>query len=168
MSATAPLQWFAACPKGLESLLLAELSALGASAVRETVAGVHFDGPLALGYRACLWSRLANRILRPIATLEAPDGDALYRGLSGIDWSRWFGPDQTFAIDFSGQNRQIRNTQFGAQRSKDAIVDWFSSHSGRRPSVARRDPDVRLNIRLVQDRAVLSLEFSGGSLHQRG
>ena len=168
MSATAPLQWFAACPKGLESLLLAELSALGASAVRETVAGVHFDGPLALGYRACLWSRLANRILRPIATLEAPDGDALYRGLSGIDWSRWFGPDQTFAIDFSGQNRQIRNTQFGAQRSKDAIVDWFSSHSGRRPSVARRDPDVRLNIRLVQERAVLSLDFSGGSLHQRG
>lgn len=168
MSTTAPLQWFAACPRGLEGLLLAELSALGASAVRETVAGVHFDGPLGLGYRACLWSRLANRILRPIATLEAPDGDTLYRGLSGIDWAHWFGPDQTFAIDFSGQNRHIRNTQFGAQRSKDAIVDWFSSHSGRRPSVARRDPDVRLNIRLVQERAVLSLDFSGGSLHQRG
>jgi 23S rRNA (guanine2445-N2)-methyltransferase / 23S rRNA (guanine2069-N7)-methyltransferase len=168
MSTSDPMQWFAACPKGLEGLLLAELSALGASAARETVAGVYFDGPLALGYRACLWSRLANRILRPITTLEAPDGDALYRGLSAVDWSRWFGPDQSFAIDFSGQNRQIRNTQFGAQRSKDAIVDWFSTHSGRRPSVARRDPDVRLNIRLVQDRAVLSLDFSGGSLHQRG
>ena len=168
MNATEPLQWFAACPKGLEGLLLEELSALGAGATRETVAGVYFDGPLALGYRACLWSRLANRILRPIATLEAPDADALYHALSGVDWDRWFGPDQSFAIDFSGQNDKIRNTRFGAQRSKDAIVDWFSSHSGRRPSVARRDPDVRLNIRLARDRAVLSLDYSGGSLHQRG
>jgi 23S rRNA (guanine2445-N2)-methyltransferase / 23S rRNA (guanine2069-N7)-methyltransferase len=168
MSASDPLEWFAACPKGLEGLLLAELSALGAAATRETVAGVYFEGPLALGYRACLWSRLANRILRPITTIAAPDGDALYRGLSAVDWGLWFGPDQSFAIDFSGQNRHIRNTQFGAQRSKDAIVDWFSTHSGRRPSVARRDPDVRLNLRLVRDRAVLSLDFSGGSLHQRG
>ena len=60
--------------------VVAELSALGAGATRETVAGVYFDGPLALGYRACLWSRLANRILRPIATLEAlARGARLYR-----------------------------------------------------------------------------------------
>jgi 23S rRNA (guanine2445-N2)-methyltransferase / 23S rRNA (guanine2069-N7)-methyltransferase len=161
-------QWFAACPKGLEALLAAELAMLGAQSTRETVAGVYFDGPVALAYRACLWSRLANRILRPIASLEADTGDILYRELSGIDWGSMFGPQQSIAIDFSGENPQIRNTQFGAQRSKDAIVDWFVARVGQRPSVERHNPDIRLNIRLVKDRAQVSLDFSGGSLHQRG
>ena len=161
-------QWFAACPKGLEALLAAELASLGATATRETVAGVYFSGPVALAYRACLWSRLANRVLLPIARLAAADSDSLYRALQAVDWAALFGPEQSFAIDFSGENRQIRNTQFGAQRSKDAIVDWFADQLGRRPAVARKDPDIRINIRLGGEQAVLSLDFSGGSLHQRG
>ena len=168
MKKTEKESWFAACPKGLEAILAAELSALGADSTRETVAGVYFDGPWALGYRACLWSRLANRILRPIATLEARDADALYHALGTINWDTLFGPEQSIAIDFSGENRQIRNTQFGAQRSKDAIVDWFVAKVGKRPSVERLNPDVRLNIRLIRDEAHLSIDFSGGSLHQRG
>lgn len=161
-------QWFASCPKGLESLLAAELSTLGAETTRETVAGVYFDGPMALGYRACLWSRLANRIMRPVASLESPDGDVLYQQLRTINWSHLFNARQTFAIDFSGENPAIRNTQYGAQRSKDAIVDWFVANGGQRPSVDRRNPDVRLNLRLSRDRVVVSVDFSGGSLHQRG
>ncbi len=161
-------QWFGACPKGLEALLAAELTTLGATAIRETVAGVYFTGPVALAYRACLWSRLANRVLLPVARLEAADSDTLYQQLKGVDWATLFGPDDSFAIDFSGENREIRNTQFGAQRSKDAIVDWFADARGQRPSVARKDPDIRLNIRLSGQQAVLSLDFSGGSLHQRG
>ena len=160
--------WFATCPKGLESLLAAELSTLGADSVRETVAGVHFTGPRVMGYRACLWSRLANRILLPLAQFDAPDGDSLYRGMRAIDWGRLFTVNKTIAVDFTGENRAIRNTQFGAQRSKDAVVDWFVNAVAQRPSVDRTRPNVRLNIRLVQDRAHLSIDFSGGSLHQRG
>ncbi len=161
-------QWFATCPKGLESLLRTELTGLGALATRETVAGVYFDGPLALAYRACLWSRLANRILKPITSLEAGDGDTLYRELRQLDWGAWFGSQRSISVDFSGRNDQIRNTQFGAQRVKDAIVDWFVATSGSRPTVNRNKPDVRLNVRLVGSLAHLSIDFSGGSLHQRG
>jgi len=161
-------QWFATCPKGMEALLANELAALGASATRETVAGVYFDGPLALAYRACLWSRLANRILWPQASLAAEDADELYRSLSSVEWGDLFDPKYSFAIDFSGENQNIRNTQFGAQRSKDAVVDWFSASCGMRPQVQRRSPDVRLNIRLVKSLAHLSIDISGGSLHQRG
>jgi 23S rRNA (guanine2445-N2)-methyltransferase / 23S rRNA (guanine2069-N7)-methyltransferase len=160
--------WFATCPKGVESLLASELSSLGAETTRETIAGVHFTGPRALAYRACLWSRLANRVLWPLAQLDAVDGDSLYANMKDIDWGRLFTPDKTISIDFSGENRNIRNTQFGAQRSKDAIVDWFVDATAQRPSVDRANPDVRLNVRLVRDRAHLSIDFSGGSLHQRG
>ncbi len=160
--------WFATCPKGIESLLAAELTTLGAASTRETVAGVHFTGPRALAYRACLWSRLANRILWPLAQLEAADADILYRGMREIDWGSLFDSQRSIAIDFSGENGAIRNTQFGAQRCKDAIVDWFVAATAQRPSVDRANPDVRLNVRLVRDRAHLSIDFSGGSLHQRG
>jgi 23S rRNA (guanine2445-N2)-methyltransferase / 23S rRNA (guanine2069-N7)-methyltransferase len=160
--------WFATCPKGVESLLAAELGALGAATTRETVAGVHFAGPRALAYRACLWSRLANRILWPLAQIEAGDGDTLYRGLKEVDWGTLFAVQCSITVDFSGTNSGIRNTQFGAQRSKDAVVDWFVAATGQRPSVDRANPDVRLNVRLVRDRANLSIDLSGGSLHQRG
>ena len=78
-------QWFAACPKGLEELLASELSVLGASATRQTVAGVYFEGPIALAYRACLWSRLANRILLPVVSCEVKDADGLYRELDSSE-----------------------------------------------------------------------------------
>lgn len=167
MSITASRQWFATCPKGIEGLLMAELQALGATTARETVAGVYFDGPLALGYRACLWSRLANRILLPLARLEAQDADELYRGLMAVAWDEVLGPEQTFTIDFTGENAHIRNTQFGAQRCKDAIVDWFQARTGQRPSVDRKDPDLRFNVRLSRHGILLALDMSGGSLHRR-
>ncbi len=160
--------WFASCPKGLELLLASELTELGAESTRETVAGVYFNGALATGYRACLWSRLANRILMPLGRFEVEDADSLYRALQSIDWGEVFSPDKTFAVDFSGQNSEIRNTQFGAQRSKDAIVDWFQTAVGMRPSVQKRDPDIRINVRLAKSKVIVAVDFSGGSLHRRG
>lgn len=141
---------------------------MGAQAARETVAGVHFEGPWALAYRACLWSRLANRILWPLGQLEAKDANELYASLRAINWGELFAVDNSIAITFSGENREIRNTQFGAQRSKDAIVDWFDDAQGARPNVDRAKPDVRINVRLVRESAYLSIDLSGGSLHQRG
>lgn len=160
--------WFATCPKGIEQLLAEELQALGASEVRETVAGVHFQGPLALGYRACLWSRLANRVLLPLAQIAATDADGLYRGLRALDWSTIMTVRQRFAIDFSGESESIRNTRFGAQRSKDALVDWFQENQGARPTVDRQQPDLRFNVRLGRQGIMLALDMGGGSLHRRG
>jgi len=160
--------WFATCPKGMEGLLVAELETLGATAASETVAGVHFGGSLAVAYRACLWSRLANRVLMAIARVAADDADRLYAELSRLDWGAHFSPAQSLAVDFSGENSAIRNTRFGAQRCKDAVVDWFVQHRGRRPTVDLRNPDIRLNVRLTRNEAVVSLDLSGGSLHHRG
>lgn len=161
-------QWFATCPKGLQSLLLDELTSLGASEVRETVAGVYFTGSQALAYRACLWSRLANRVLLPIAEVDASSPESFYEGLSQIDWYQYFSPDKRFVVDFIGQNRSIRNTQFGAQRAKDAIVDWFAKHHKQRPQVDKQKPQLRLNMHLSGTRLQVGLDLSGGSLHRRG
>jgi len=161
-------QLFASCPKGLEELLANELENLGAEKVRLTVAGVYADGPLSFAYQACLWSRLANRILMPLAKFEVRNADDLYEGVKSIPWHEHLTPRQSLAVDFIGSNDAIRHTQFGAQRVKDAVVDTIQARYNDRPDVELRDPDLRINVHLARNKANVSLDLSGNSLHKRG
>jgi len=158
----------ATCPKGLGSLLLPELEQLGASQLREGVAGVSFEGTLATAYRACLYSRLANRVLLVVADFAVANAEDLCQGVGHIPWADHLSPSNTLAIDFSGRGPDIRNTQFGAQRCKDAIVDQFRSRGLSRPNVDTKNPDLRINVRLYKGRVTVSIDLSGESLHRRG
>ncbi len=163
------LSLFATVPRGLESLLAGELRGLGAAHVKQVRAGVSFAGSLETAYRACLWSRLAGRVLLPLTSGKAADGDELDKTAQAVDWPRHLGVDDTLAVDFTGVNDRIRDTRFGAVRIKDAIVDQFRAASGgRRPSVDARAPDVRVNAHLASTRVAISIDLSGQSLHRRG
>lgn len=163
-----PVQYFATCPRGLELLLVEELRALGADQAREGLAGVHVEAGPAFGLRACLWSRLASRILLPLAQFDAADADALYHGVRAIDWDAHLGADDSLAVDAVARASTVTQGMFAGQRVKDAIVDQMRERHGRRPRVDTEQPDLRLNLRLVHDRAVLSVDLSGAPLHQRG
>lgn len=126
-------RWFAACPKGLEGLLAAELAALGATATRETVAGVAFEGPAELGYRACLWSRLASRVLLPLAEFAVDGSEALYQGVRAIDWSVHLAADASFAIDAVG-----RGTAWSTASTSRSRPRTPSSTSSARPPARGR------------------------------
>lgn len=166
---TATLQaFFATCPKGLEYLLVDELSALGAQDVHEALAGVHFSGDMAIAYRACLWSRLASRILLPLAEFDAADGDALYAGARAVDWSAHLAVNGMLAVDAALNQSKLTHSRYVEQRVKDAVVDALRTEDGLRPGVDTERPDVRLNLYLRRDKAVLSLDLSGEALHRRG
>ena len=161
-------QFFATCPKSLEGLLLSEILELGAVEVRETVAGVYFSGSIETAYRVCLWSRLANKVLLPLTSFDVHSQEELYDGTRAIAWQEHLKANGTLLVDFVGTSDAIRNTQFGAVKVKDAIVDCLRDVSGERPSVAKRDPDLRVNVRLSKDKVVISIDLSGDSLHRRG
>ena len=165
---TATRAYFATCAKGLEYLLRDELAAFGAADVHEKLAGVAFAGDLRTGYRACLESRLASRILMPLAEFEANDADALYAGVRGIDWSQHLAVDGTLAVDAVSGASTLSHTQFIALRVKDAIVDQFRDATGQRPNVDIEQPSVRVNVRLHRNVATVSLDLSGTPLHRRG
>ncbi|NUO71857.1 MAG: bifunctional 23S rRNA (guanine(2069)-N(7))-methyltransferase RlmK/23S rRNA (guanine(2445)-N(2))-methyltransferase RlmL [Frateuria sp.] len=160
--------FFATCPKGLEYLLRDELLALGAGEAHEALAGARFTGTLETAYRACLWSRLASRVLLPLAEFDAADEEALYAGVQSIDWSAHLAPHGTLAVDAHTALSKLTHSQFIAQRVKDAVVDQFRQREGARPGVDTEEPDVRLNLRLKRDRATLSLDLAGTPLHRRG
>ena len=162
------MEFFASCPKGLEYLLVDELKALGAGGVREALAGVHFAGELDAGYCACLWSRLASRVLMPIAEFPAADGDELYAGARAIDWREHMDIATSFAVDAVGATSAITHSQYAALRVKDAIVDAFREATGERPNVDTENPGLRVNLVLRRDKAIVSINLSGAPLHQRG
>ncbi len=159
---------FATTPKGLELLLVDELRALGAKDAAEKLAGVSFTGDLELAYKACLWSRLANRVLLTLATVPAATPEQLYKSVQTIKWSDHIREDGTLAVNFVSTQSQITHTLFGAQKVKDAIVDQLRIKTGMRPDVARDRPDVNVYVYVKRDEATISLDLSGESLHKRG
>lgn len=141
---------------------------MGADNIQLARAGVTFSGDLPVIYRACLWSRLASRILLQIKDVPATDAQTLYDAVKTIDWSQHIGEDASIAVDFLGSNRSINNTQFGAQKIKDAVVDQLRDSRGLRPPVDADNPDIRINAYLHRENASISIDLSGDSLHRRG
>jgi putative N6-adenine-specific DNA methylase len=153
---------------GLEHVLAAELTELGASDVQPGHRLVTFSGDQRLMYLANLGCRTAIRILKPIANFPADSERALYDGVQQIDWSRFLDPDRSLAIDPVVWSSFCTHSLFVAQLSKDAIVDQFRDRTGRRPGVDLNEPDLRINIHLVENVATVYLDSSGDSLHRRG
>ncbi|KGT93594.1 bifunctional 23S rRNA (guanine(2069)-N(7))-methyltransferase RlmK/23S rRNA (guanine(2445)-N(2))-methyltransferase RlmL [Enterobacter cancerogenus] len=159
---------FASTARGLEELLKTELDALGAQDLQVVQGGVHFRADDRVMYQSLLWSRLASRILLPLGEFGVWSDLDLYVGAQSIPWTEMFDSSTSFAIHFSGTNEVIRNSQFGALRIKDAIVDSFTRQNLERPSVDREQPGIRINAWLNKDRVSIALDLSGDALHQRG
>lgn len=162
------LNYFATCAKGLEPLLFEELQSLGASDVKQTLAGCYFRGEQQVGYRVCLWSRLASRVLLQIDKQPVQTREELLQAATDIDWPSLFSDRATFAVDFRGTNQSLKHTQFSARVVKDGVVDRFREDQHGRPNVDPDQPDVRINVRLAKDHASFYLDLSGESLHKRG
>ncbi|KPW83751.1 MULTISPECIES: bifunctional 23S rRNA (guanine(2069)-N(7))-methyltransferase RlmK/23S rRNA (guanine(2445)-N(2))-methyltransferase RlmL [Pseudomonas syringae group] len=159
---------FLTCPKGLEGLLAEEATALGLQETREHPSAIRGSADMETAYRLCLWSRLANRVLLVLKRFPMKDAEDLYHGVLDVEWHDHLESDGTIAVEFSGHGSGIDNTHFGALKVKDAIVDKLRTPDGERPSVDKINPDLRVHLRLDRGEAILSLDLSGHSLHQRG
>ena len=164
----APLRFLASAPRGLADLLARELSSCGAGDARERAGGVAFHGSLESAYRACLWSRVANRVFLEVAQFEAGDADEFLAQVRRIDWTAHLAAGATLACDFSGRHPAITHTHFGALKLKDGIVDALRAARGARPDIAPERPDVRVHAHAHNASITLAIDLSGDSLHRRG
>ena len=161
-------RFFATAARHLETLLAEELNGLGIAPVVETRAGVQFGTALADAYRVCMWSRVASRVLMPLAKFPAPSPEALYTAVRALSWEDHLAPTGTFAIHLDTARSAIDHSHFGALTVKDAIADRFRDSFGIRPDVRLAQPDLQVVAYLFRDEATLSLDLSGDSLHRRG
>lgn len=161
-------RYFVTAPRGLVGLLRDELVELGAGSVREEPGGCRVRGPLSFGYRICIGSRCASRVLLGLGEVVAADADGLYRAVREVAWEQHVRAEGTIAVDFVGSGAGIEHSKFGAQKVKDAIVDRMREAVGRRPDVDRDRPDLRVNAFVRGKGCALSIDLSGESLHRRG
>lgn len=153
----------------METLCEEELNELGAKNSKVVYRGVSFEADSAVLYKINYTSRLISRVLAPLKTFLCYNGNDLKKIAQKIKWEEFFSVNQTFSITASVSKSQINNSLYASQCLKDGIADYFREISGgKRPDVNTVNPDVRFNLHIEKDSAVLSLDTSGESLHKRG
>lgn len=153
---------------GLEDILAEELISLGANDLQIGRRMVSFTGDQALMYKANVHCRTALRILKPIHSFKAKNADEVYAEIKKFKWFDYMTENTSFAIDAVVFSSIFTHSKFVAYRVKDAIVDFFTQKTGKRPSVSVTNPDLLINIHIAENVCTLSLDSSGESLHKRG
>lgn len=153
---------------GLEEVLANELNDLGAEEIEIRSRAVSYKGDMKLLYKSNLHLRTAIKILKPIATFTANNEHQLYERVQRIPWHKYFSLHQTFAIDGTTSGDLFTHSKYVALKTKDAIVDQFRDKFGRRPDVDPRDPDLRINVHIAQNKCSIALDSSGLTLAKRG
>lgn len=161
-------RYFAQIARGLEELGSDELAELGAIEVKPAYRGIYFQADRETLYRINYHSRLCTRILAPLLTFDCHSTKYLYKTAIKMDWSQLLTNQNTFAISATVANSNIKHSQYAGLTLKDAIADHFREKYDSRPSVDTKNPDVWLNLRIDRNKATISLDTSGGSLHRRG
>jgi 23S rRNA (guanine2445-N2)-methyltransferase / 23S rRNA (guanine2069-N7)-methyltransferase len=160
--------WVVACADGLESLLAAEATQIGATVLSQQNGAVMVEGDLSIAYKLCLWSRLASRVFKPLFKLDSQAPEALYEQAVNFPWADVFNINKTFAVRTVATKGVVCHTQYMALKLKDAVVDHFRQQTGQRPSVRPHDSDINLHVLVQPDSITVSLDISGDSLHRRG
>ena len=166
--ATVPL--FLPCAPGAEGLLADELHALlGADApVQAGRGGVRVLGDALVAMRLNLESRLAQRVLWPLAQGPYANEHDLYHLARTVRWTDWVSPAQTFRIDTTAQRSPLQSLNFATLRVKDAVCDVLRDATGERPSIDTKFPDLPLTLHLSPTDATLYADTSGDALFKRG
>ena len=161
-------KFFAPCPRGLETVLFEELTALGALHVGPTDGGVAFQGAFTLGYRICLWSRIASRVLWQLAVDEYRSEEDIFSLARDIEWPQLFSAHNTIRVQVDAIRSPVTSLEFVTLRVKDAIVDSFREAGEDRPSVNTSMPDMRIHVFLTTHTATVYLDLAGEALFKRG
>lgn len=153
---------------GLENILAEELKLLGGKNIILGNRAVSFSASLSDLYKMNLASKTALRILKPIKSFNAKSPEQLYRKSQEINWLKYIDTESTFAIDSAVHSLNFTHSKYAALKLKDAIVDQIRDIKGKRPNVDIKDPDIRINLHIENDKCTISLDSSGESLHKRG
>jgi putative N6-adenine-specific DNA methylase len=160
--------FFASCPRGLEDLLVRELTSFNAVKINAAPGGVAFSGTWETCYRANLWSRIASRILWRVGEFSYRNEKDLYDAARAVAWPKHFSVHQKIRVNVTAQKSPLKSLEFATLKVKDAVCDLFRDKVGSRPDVDRAAPDVRIHAFLEEAKGILYLDTSGEALFKRG
>jgi len=161
------LNLFATCTFGLESLVAAELRALGHEELQVERGRVRFVGDGRAICRANLWLRCADRVLLVLGQFPARTFDELYDATTALPWADWLPEDAQFPVDGRSVQSQLSSVPACQKIAKKAVVDALARVYGR-ARFEETGARYRIQVALLKDTATLTLDTSGDGLHRRG
>jgi putative N6-adenine-specific DNA methylase len=159
---------FLPCAAGVEELLADEVLRIVGRSAERARGGVWVEGDERTAMQLNLESRLAQRVLWPIAEGPYRDEHDLYALARRVPWPHWITPEQSLRVDVSAQRSPLTSLNFAALRIKDAVCDSLRESTGARPSVDTRRPDLPLFLFVGPEHATLYADTSGDALFKRG
>lgn len=163
----AELNLIATAPMGLESIVARELKELGYTDTVTENGRVNFKGDFIDIARANLWLRTAGRVLINMGRFKATTFDDLFEGVKVLNWEDWIPADAEFPVNGRSHKSQLTSVPAVQGVVKKAIVEklkekhgveWFSEDG----------PLYVIEITLLNDEALLTIDTSGSGLHKRG
>jgi putative N6-adenine-specific DNA methylase len=161
------LQLIATAPMGLEAVVARELKELGYTDLKTENGRVNFTGGPIDICRANLWLRSAGRILVKMGEFKATTFEELFEGTKALDWPEWIPEDGEFPVNGRSQKSQLTSVPACQSIVKKAVVnkmterygtEWFPESAGR----------YVIEVTLMNDVAMLTLDTTGDGLHKRG
>ena len=163
------LSLFAVSAPGLETFLVHELHQLNIVG-NLTPGGAEFQGSQRDLYRANLHLRTASRVLVRLGDFYAAAFSELRKKASRLPWENFLVPGEPVAIRATCHKSKLYHSEAVTERVAGAIADRLGRESLRHKGdeEAESNPAQLIVVRLVRDKCVISLDSSGGLLHQRG
>ena len=161
-------EYYLTCPRGLEEISAQDISPYLSTSPIPDKGGVIFHGDLEDMYKINLYSRTGMFVLKKLYFFDAKNIDQLYKKIFKLPWSKIIGSKKTFSIRSKINSTVYKNSNFTTLKVKDGIVDSIKKDLGVRPSIEKKNPDIKLFIFINDDKVKLYMDSSGAPLFKRG
>lgn len=158
----------ATAPMGIEAIVAKEVRDLGYECKVDN-GKVIFEGDALAICRANLWLRTADRIKVQVAEFQAKTFDELFEKTKAIDWRAYIPENAKFPVIGKSVKSVLASVPDCQRIVKKAIAEKLKLQSGKQNEwIEETGPEYKMEISLLKDKAVLTLDSSGTGLHKRG
>lgn len=152
---------------GLEAIVEREVQKLGYTETKVEDGRVRFKGDLTAICKANLWLRSADRVQLVIGEFHCPDFEQLFERTKEMPWEEWLTVDAKFPVYAKSVKSMLTATPSVQRAVKKAIVERLKTKHNR-VWFDEEGPEYAIEISLLNDRALLTIDTSGEGLHKRG
>lgn len=163
----AQLELIATAPMGLEAVVAREIKDLGYEDVRTENGRVVFTGEYKDIARCNLWLRTSDRVLIKMAEFPATTFDELFEGTKAIAWEEWIPEDGEFPVEGRSHKSQLSSVPACQGIVKKAVVEKLKLRYGTE-WFDETGPRFVIEVWLLNDVAMITLDTTGPGLHKRG
>lgn len=154
-------------PMGIERVVANEIEALGYETRLEN-GRVYFEGDEMAIIRTNLMMRTADRIRIIIGDFDVLTFDELFEKTKALPWSDILGPSAEFPVTGRSHKSTLYSVPDVQRIVKKAIVEHLKDAFSIKSKLPETGPRYKVDIAILKDRAVLTIDTSGDALHKRG